>query len=56
MKKPKLKDDPEHWRRRARESRAIADQLEDLEAKRTMLEIAEGYMQLAALADRRASK
>jgi hypothetical protein len=48
-----MKDDPEHWRQRAQESRAIADQLDDPAAKQTMLEIAEAYEQLAVLAERR---
>jgi hypothetical protein len=37
---PALLDDPEHWRSRAEEARAVAEQLSDPEAKRTMLRIA----------------
>lgn len=44
-----LNSDPEHWRRRAAESRKIADQLDDPDAKATMLEIAQAYDQLALL-------
>jgi hypothetical protein len=31
---PALFDDPEHWRSRAEEARAVAEQLSDPEAKR----------------------
>ena len=44
-------DDPSHWRRRAQEARRIADQLDDPVAKMTMLDIAQSYEQLAALAE-----
>ena len=53
MTRPTLKDDAKHWRQRAQESRSIADQLDDPVAKKTMLEIAEAYEQLALLAERR---
>jgi hypothetical protein len=56
MKQTPIRDDAKHWRRRARESRSIADRL-DPAARRTMLQIAEAYEQLAELAEkRRASK
>jgi hypothetical protein len=42
-------DDPTHWRQRAEEARRIADQLDDPIAKKTMLDIALSYDQLAAL-------
>jgi hypothetical protein len=48
-----LIDDPEHWRQRAKESRALADQLDDPTAKQTLLEIAQSYERLAELAERR---
>jgi hypothetical protein len=48
IKAPSLLDDPAHWRRRAAESRSIADQLDDPAQKKTMLEIAECYDRLAA--------
>jgi hypothetical protein len=47
MKAPSLLDDPAHWRRRAAESRSIAERLDDPEQKKTMLEIAESYERLA---------
>ena len=55
MRKP-IKDDPEHWRRRAEESRRVAEQLDDPVAKQTMLDIASSYEQLASLAEARAAK
>jgi hypothetical protein len=48
-----LIDDPEHWRQRAKESRALADQLDDPTAKQTLSEIAQSYERLAELAERR---
>jgi hypothetical protein len=54
MPTPKLLNDPAHWRRRAQEARSIADQLDDLAAKKTMLEVAQHYEQIAAIADKRA--
>jgi hypothetical protein len=50
-------DDPGHWRQRAEESRRTADQLDDPVDKKTMLDIAEAYEQLLALAEvKRGSK
>jgi hypothetical protein len=43
-------NDPEHWRRRAKEARRVAEQLDDPTAKQTMLEIAQSYERLAVLA------
>jgi hypothetical protein len=48
-----LNSDPEHWRRRADESRKIADQLDDPDARATMLEIARSYEQLAELIEKK---
>jgi hypothetical protein len=42
-------DDPEHWWSRAEETRAIAEIHPDPEARQIMLQIAEGYDQLAQL-------
>jgi len=44
-------DDPGHWRQCAEEARRTADQLDDPVAKKTMLEIADAYEQLATLAE-----
>jgi hypothetical protein len=53
---PALLDDPEHWRSRAEEVRAVAEQLSDAEAKRTMLRIATDYDRLAEHAELQARK
>jgi hypothetical protein len=50
-----LIDDPEHWRQRAKESRALADQLADPTAKQTLFEIAQSYERLAELTERRSA-
>jgi hypothetical protein len=42
-----LINDPEHWRSRAEEARAVAEQLSDPQAKGTMLLVAESYDQMA---------
>jgi hypothetical protein len=48
-----LLNDPAHWRRRAQETRSIADRLDDPIAKQMMLEITQHYEQLAAIAETR---
>ena len=53
MPTPNLLNDPAHWRRRAEEMRNIADQLDDPVAKQKMLEVAEHYEQIAAIAEKR---
>ena len=53
---PTLFDNPKHWRERASEARAIADQVNEPEAKRMMLEIAQTYEQLAERAEARAAR
>jgi hypothetical protein len=53
MARSSMNDDPKHWRQLAQEARASADQLDDPIAKKTMLEIAEGYEQMAVLAEKR---
>lgn len=40
-------DDPDYWRDRAGEARAMADIMRNPDSKRTMLDIAKGYDQLA---------
>ena len=49
--KEALINDPEHWRSRAEEARAIAGDLKDPETRRIMLEIAKGYDRLAEHAE-----
>jgi hypothetical protein len=42
----------EYWHERAEEARAHAEQMSDPAARRTLLDIAENYEQLAAQAER----
>ena len=42
-----LLEDAEHWLSRAEETRTIAEIMTDLEARRIMFDIAEGYDRLA---------
>ena len=49
-----LLDDPNHWRDRAIEARAQAEQLGDEQARVSMLQVANGYDQLADRAEERA--
>ena len=49
-------DDPNHWRNRAEEARAIAVQMKDTHTKATMLAIAQDYDKLAVRAEQRAAK
>jgi hypothetical protein len=39
-----LINDPKHWRDRAKEARAIADEMKDPDAKQAMLGIARNYV------------
>ena len=48
-------NDPKHWRRRAEGARALAEQIADPEAKRTMLKHADEYERLAQRAQERAA-
>ena len=41
------KNDSKYWRGRAAEARAMADNMHDAEAKRILLEIADGYDRIA---------
>ena len=45
-----------HWLDRAEEARAVAGQMNDPEAKKVMLGIAEGYQRMAKLAEERLAK
>jgi len=47
-------NDPKHWRERAKEARAIADEMNDREGKQTILGIARDYVRLAERAEARA--
>jgi hypothetical protein len=49
-------DDPEYWRKRAEEARAIAVQMSDAHNKAIMLGIAQDYEKLAQRAEQRALK
>jgi hypothetical protein len=49
-------NDPLYWQRRADETRAMADNLKNPEAKDAMTKIAESYEQLAEEAERHASR
>jgi hypothetical protein len=53
MSNASVNDDPKYWRRLAEEARATAGELHDPEARRLMIEIAEGYEQLAVIAERK---
>lgn len=46
-------NDPKHWRDRAEEARAIADDITDPDSKRKMLRIADDYEELARRAEKR---
>ncbi len=50
---PSFADDPAHWRQRADEARAMAEQMTDRDAKQMMLGIAEDYEKLAKRAEER---
>jgi hypothetical protein len=49
-----MSDDPDYWRNRADEARAIAVQMMDPHTKATMLAIAQDYEKLAKRAEQRA--
>jgi hypothetical protein len=44
-------NDPKHWLDRAKEARALAEHMDDPEAKRTMLKNADDYERLAQRAE-----
>ena len=51
-----MTDDPEYWRKRADEARAVAVQMMDAHTKAIMLGIAQGYEKLAQQAEQRATE
>jgi hypothetical protein len=51
-----ITNNPEYWRERAEEARAIAVQMLDARSKSIMLGIAQNYEKLAARAEQRALK
>jgi hypothetical protein len=53
MANPSFINDPEHWRSRAKETRAIADQMTDADSRSAMLRIADDYDRLAERAAQR---
>jgi hypothetical protein len=53
---PRIIDDPKHWRDRAKEVRAHAEQMTDRDAKQEMFRIAEDYEKLAKRAEERLAK
>ena len=46
-------NDPKHWRDRAEEARAHAEQMTDRDTRQTLLKIAEDYEELARRAEKR---
>jgi hypothetical protein len=53
---PSLLTNAKHWLDRADEARAVAGQMSDPEAKRTMLGIADSYERMARFAAVRSAK
>jgi hypothetical protein len=50
---PLLYNDAEHWRKRAKEARALAEKMSDAVNKKAMMEVAEKYDDVAARAAER---
>ncbi len=52
-KSPSIATERKHWRDRAKETRAMAAQMSDREARNMMLHIADSYEKLAIRAEKR---
>ena len=50
-KQPQGADDPEYWRFRAKNTRALAAETEDVSAKKILEDVAASYERLAELAE-----
>jgi hypothetical protein len=48
--------DPDHWRKRAKEARHLAEDMADTASKQMILKIAQGYDNLAVRAAQRRAK
>jgi hypothetical protein len=46
------RSDPEYWRGRAEEARTLAEEMNSAETRRMMLEIADNYEKIAAIAEK----
>jgi hypothetical protein len=53
--RPSIANDPEHWRKRAKDMRMLANEIKDPLSKETMLRIADDYERLAKRAQERAN-
>jgi hypothetical protein len=51
-----LLNNPKHWQERAEDARRVAEQMTDMEARKTMLKVAEAYTHLAERAQLRIGK
>ena len=49
-------DNPKHWRQRAEEARALAEQMSDAASREMMLGISKDYERLAVMTEQRAQE
>jgi hypothetical protein len=52
---PSFLTDPDHWRERAAQARAMSKDIDDIESRRRLLVIADGYDGMAVRAEARAA-